>query len=312
MLPEYHIFGKQNPVSPVVTVGNFDGVHHGHQKIISALLETARRDNRDSVIITLDRHPQKVLHPERELKILTTADEKTELFLEMGVSSVVVLAFTEDTVMLDAGEFYYAFIEGKLGASSIVIGYDHAFGHDRRGNAEFLEKLSPSTGIGVVRVPAELEGERTVSSTWIRAEILSGNVSEALRLLGRPYSLKGRVVRGAGRGRTLGFPTANVDPVDRDKVVPPEGVYAVSVVLESGEVFGGMMSIGSNPTFGCPGRTLEVNIFDFNRDIYGTVLKVEFCGWIRPVRRFSGPSELKEVLAADEIQARSFLQSHGL
>ena len=116
MLPEYHIFGKQNPVSPVVTVGNFDGVHHGHQKIISALLETARRDNRDSVIITLDRHPQKVLHPERELKILTTADEKTELFLEMGVSSVVVLAFTDDTVMLDAGEFYYAFVEGKLGS----------------------------------------------------------------------------------------------------------------------------------------------------------------------------------------------------
>jgi riboflavin kinase/FMN adenylyltransferase len=302
MIPKYELIGKQNPTKPVVAIGNFDGVHCGHQEILNHLKDAAKSKNVDSVVITLDKHPQNVLHPEKNLKVLTTKEEKIKILTSMGIDTVIVIEFNPQTVMMDAEEFYYALLEGKLEASGIVIGYDHAFGHDRKGDGGFLSKLAEKTGIEVVRVNPAMEGEAPISSTKIREKILNGNCEEAARLLGRPYRLTGIVEKGFGRGQEIGFPTANINPLPI-KPIPLDGVYAVKVCIDE-KLFGGMMSIGENVTFGETKKTMEVNIFDFCENIYGKEIEVEFVSRIRDMQKFDNVDELKNRLCEDERVCR--------
>ena len=298
MIPRYELIGKQNPVKPVVAIGNFDGVHCGHQKILNHLKDKAKSKNLDSVVITLDKHPQNVLHPEKNLKVLTTKEEKIEIFKSIGIDTIIVIEFNPQTVEMDAEEFYYALLEGKLEASGIVIGHDHAFGRDRKGNSGFLNKLADKTGIEVIRVSPAMEGGNPISSTKIREEILNGNCEKAAHLLGRPYKLNGIVKKGLGRGKKIGYPTANIE-LSAIKPIPLDGVYAVKAYVDK-KTLNGMMSIGENMTFGETKKTMEVNIFDFCEDIYGKEIEVKFISRIRDMQKFDDVNELISKLREDE------------
>jgi len=303
---------KNSFKNPVVTIGNFDGVHLGHQKIISVLLDTAKKVKGDSVVITFADHPRKILSPENAPKIITTASDKVAVLEKMGVDRVLLLNFTIEMSRMNALEFYNEFLVKRIGAQEIVIGYDHAFGRDREGNVDFLKELSKKTGIGITRVQEEIFGTKPVSSTWLRKEITEGNMCSASELLGRNYSITGIVVKGAGRGgQSLGFPTANIVPDDQDKMIPKNGVYAVKVILQNGTKRTGMLNIGFNPTFGENDKTIEVNIFGFEGDVYGQDLKIEFFERLRDERRFSSKDELVEQLKRDRISVVSFFNAIG-
>ena len=305
MIPRFEMIGKQNPAKPVIAIGNFDGVHCGHQEILNHLKDMAKSKNVNSVVITFDKHPQNVLCAEKKLKVLTTKEEKIEIFKSMGIDTIIVIEFNSQTVMVDAEEFYYALLEGKLEASGIVIGHDHAFGHKRKGDVGFLSKLADKTGIEVFKINPALEGEEPISSTKIRDQILNGNCEDASLLLGRPYSLSGIVKKGLGRGCTIGFPTANVEPA-AVKVIPLVGVYAVRVYIDE-KMLNGMMSIGKNMTFGEVKQTMEVHIFDFCEDVYDKEIKVEFISRIRDMKKFDDVNELIDSLREDESRVREVL-----
>jgi riboflavin kinase / FMN adenylyltransferase len=307
-LPEH----KNLFINPVVTIGNFDGVHLGHRKILSALIEKSREKSGEPVVITFSSHPRKVLNPEQQIKIITTTEEKVNAIYNFGVPNIILLNFTRQMSQMHALDFYNEVLIGKLDARYLVIGYDHAFGKNREGNFDFLNELSAATGVEITRIEEEDRYEHPVSSTWIRREIESGNIPKANSLLGWRYTLSGTVVRGVGRGRTLGFPTANIDPLHPDKIIPGNGVYAVSVSLENGATMGGMLNIGTNPTFSGTGRTIEVNIFDFAGDIYDDVVTLEFHDRIRNETAFPSREALVEQLSLDRIRAQEILGAvHG-
>jgi riboflavin kinase/FMN adenylyltransferase len=303
-----NIPGRENFRNPAITIGNFDGVHLGHQKIIHSLVDKAREMKGDAIVVTFESHPKKVLNPEEAPKILTTNREKIALLTGMGVNHVILLNFSQEMANLNAVDFYERLLIRKLGVREIVIGYDHAFGRNREGTIEFLNDLTADTGIGVKRIDEKIIDGRAISSTWLRAEIINGNFPAANRLLGRPYSLTGTVVRGAGRGKGLGFPTANVEPDDRDKLIPARGVYAVRVDIPGGERKSGMLNIGVNPTFGGIRESIEVNIPDLDMDLYGRELTLHFYEKIREEKRFSGPDELKRQITADRQRVLEILK----
>ncbi len=298
-IPDHSAF-----TSPVLTIGSFDGVHAGHHRIISALLNRARETSGDAVALTFTSHPRKIITPDTPPKILTTTDEKISALESLGVESIILLDFTREMASMEAHEFLSEIVLGKMGVVHMVVGYDHAFGKDRQGNFEFLLELSHRRGFGVTRVEPRNFYSRPISSTWIRAELEDGNIAMAAALLGRNYTLSGGVVRGAGRGRTIGFPTANIVPSDPDKVLPKNGVYAVNVRINREEVKSGMLNIGTNPTFGGMERTAEVNIFDFGDDIYGAEVEIEFCRRLRDEARFDSAEALVEQLQRDRIDAK--------
>ncbi|MCP4131388.1 MAG: bifunctional riboflavin kinase/FAD synthetase [bacterium] len=293
--------------NPVVTIGNFDGIHIGHQKILSTLLDKAADRSGEGVVVTFASHPRKVLNPEAHIKIITTTNEKINAIGKFGIRNIVLLEFTREIANMNARDFYDEFLVKKIGAKEIVIGYDHAFGKNREGNIDFLKELSDSTGIGITRVEGESLDSRPASSTWLRKEIAEGNTATVTALLGRPYTLSGVVSSGAKRGRTLGFPTANIVPNDPDKIIPGDGVYAVSVHFKNGDEKPGMLNIGQNPTFPDSKKTIEVNIFDFNEDIYNTLISVEFHHKIRKEVRFNSPEELIAQLEKDKAAALDLL-----
>jgi riboflavin kinase / FMN adenylyltransferase len=302
-LPEH----KNLFINPVVTIGNFDGVHLGHRKILSALIQKSSEKSGEPVVITFSSHPRKVLNPEQQIKIITTTEEKVNAIYNFGVPNIILLNFTRQMSQMHALDFYNEVLIGKLDARYLVIGYDHAFGKNREGNYDFLNELSAATGVEITRIEEEDRYEHPVSSTWIRREIESGNIPKANSLLGWKYTLSGTVVRGEGRGRTLGFPTANIEPLHPDKIIPGNGVYAVAVSLENGTRTGGMLNIGTNPTFSGTHRTIEVNIFDFDGDIYDAVITLEFHDKIRNENSFSSREALVEQLGRDKIRALEIL-----
>jgi len=297
-IPEGAIF-----TSPVLTIGSFDGVHMGHHRIISALLNEARATAGDAIVLTFTEHPRKVITPHTPPKILTTVDEKIEVLETLGVKNVILLDFTKDMANMTAEEFLENIILKKIGVVHIVVGYDHAFGKDRQGNFDFLKELSRLRGFGVTRVEPKNLYSRPISSTWIRAELEDGNMELAAALLGRNYTMSGKVVKGVGRGKTIGFPTANVKPDECDKVFPRDGVYAVRVTVDKRVTLPGMLNIGTNPTFGNTGRTIEVHIFGINEDLYHRRIEVEFCHRLRDEIRFSCADELVAQLRRDREAA---------
>jgi riboflavin kinase / FMN adenylyltransferase len=289
--------------SPVITLGSFDGVHLGHRRIFSMVLNIARQKGGDPAVITFTSHPRKVLTPKTPPKILTTVDEKIRVIGECGIENVFLLDFTPEMAAMNAADFFNEFVHKRLRVIDMVVGYDHAFGRNREGNFEFIKELSKTRGFGVTRVEPKNFYSRPISSTWIRTEIEDGNINLANQLLGRRYGLRGSVGGGAGRGRTLGFPTANIVPEDPDKIIPKDGVYAARAHLDGGPSFGGMLNIGTNPTFNGSDRTIEINLFDFSGDLYGRTMEIEFIERIRDEQRFSGPDELVKQLERDRLAA---------
>ncbi|MCP9292619.1 bifunctional riboflavin kinase/FAD synthetase [Gracilimonas sediminicola] len=292
----------------VVTVGTFDGVHQGHRALMEAVVTKARERNARSVVVTFDPHPREIINPGKEgIKLLTTLKERAEILEDLGVDVLLVIPFDRDFSLLSSEEFVRDIIFSKVGVSEFVIGYDHHFGRDRKGTIDTIEKLGEELGFDSYVVSKQEMGEVTISSTVIRNTLAEeGDVKQAAEYLNRHYLLNGIVMHGDERGRTIGYPTANLKPEHENKVIPKNGVYAVKVRVNN-EWYGGMMNIGVRPTFGEDERTLEVNIFDFDREIYGDTIQVRFIDRIRDEKKFDGVEVLKAQLGADKQTALQIL-----
>jgi riboflavin kinase/FMN adenylyltransferase len=293
---------------PVLTIGTFDGVHLGHQKIISQLNEEAAKIGGESVLFTFYPHPRMVVYPESHgLRLIQTQEEKLEKLERMGLQNVIVFPFTVAFSRLTALEFVRDLLVNQLGVKKLVIGYDHQFGKNREGSIHFLQDVAPVYGFEVIEIPPQDIDAVNVSSTKIREAILSGDMKRANDFLGEPFELSGVVVKGKQLGRTIGFPTANIAVAFGLKLTPATGVYAVMVYVD-GEWKKGMMNCGVRPTIeGDHLPTIEVNIFDFNRDIYGETLRVRCIDRTRDERKFNGIDALKLQLQEDEKTIRALL-----
>ena len=291
----------------VCTVGTFDGVHRGHQLVLARLGARARELGLPGVLVTFDPHPLEVVNPAAAPPLLTVGDEKTEVLAESPVDYVVVVPFTATLARYEAADFVDIVLRERLGVQELLIGHDHGLGRARSGDADTLQKLGKSRGFAVEVVGA-VEGNdgRPISSTTIRRAVAGGDLARAADGLGRDYSASGSVVRGDGRGRTIGFPTLNITHPPPRKLLPPEGVYAVRVQTPAGPA-GGMMNLGPRPTFGDTVSSLEVHCFDLDADLYGARVRVDFVARLRETRKFDGVTELRAQLARDEIAARAAL-----
>ncbi len=293
--------------SAVVTSGTFDGVHRGHQTILARLTEVARSSGGESVLITYWPHPRTVLsNDSMDLKLLTTLDEKIDLLEQAGVDHLVVIPFTRAFSELSSAEYIQQVLIDKIGTRKLVIGYDHRFGRDREGGFDYIQAHQYEYGFEVEEIPRQDIEAVGVSSSRIRAALEAGHIDIANRLLGRPYSLSGTVVKGRQLGRTIGFPTANLQVDDPVKLIPANGVYAVDV-LYAGQKFSGMLNIGFRPTVAGTHQTIETYIFDFDKDIYGEHLTLQFRAFLRPEQKFDGLSALVSQLKQDEAAARTIL-----
>ncbi|MHC2992036.1 riboflavin biosynthesis protein RibF [Pontibacter sp. HJ8] len=284
---------------PVVTSGTFDGVHVGHRKILQRMKERARQANGQSVVITYWPHPRLVLFPEdNDLKLLSTIEERVEQLRSFGIDYLLIIPFTKEFSRLSSRSFISDVLVKALHTKVLVIGYDHRFGKNREGSFEHLKARSAQYGFEVEEIPRQDVDEVGVSSTKIRKAIESGDIPTANKYLGHTYSLTSTVVEGNKLGRTIGYPTANLAIPAPHKLIPAHGVYAVWVRLDK-ERFPGMMNIGTRPTVDGTHLTLEVNILNFDRDIYGHTLTVEFVERLRQEQKFEGLEALKAQLAKD-------------
>lgn len=286
----------------VVTTGTFDGVHLGHQKVINSLVKSAKKNKGESLILTFDPHPRIVLQQNTDLKLLSTTEEKIELLAQTGVDNLFILPFTKEFSRLTSLEFVREILLNQLKTKHLIIGYDHHFGRNREGSFEHLSEYGPVYGFEVQEISAKDVDEVRISSTKIRNALEDGQVKIAKQLLGHDYFLAGEVVRGRQIGGQIGFPTANIKVEDSFKLIPKQGVYAVQVVLE-GEKYNGMLNIGYRPTFEHEkGKSIEVNIFDFNQEIYGKQIQVLFKDRIRDEKTFADSSALVEQLQKDKVK----------
>lgn len=295
-----------------VTIGTFDGVHIGHQKIISRLQEVATQHGGETVILTFFPHPRMILHPDdQNIKLISTLNEKAAKLAEHGIDHLIITPFTRDFSNLSPEEYIREILVNKIGIKQIVIGYDHRFGKDRKGGLEELQHFSADFNYMVEEIPEQDINDVAVSSTKIRNAILSGDVETANDFLGYPFQLGGKVIKGDQIGRTLGFPTANLFIEESYKLIPSDGIYAVRLDIMNGnepaEQVAGMAYIGDRPTINGMSRNIEVNIFDFNKDIYGRMIRMQFLKYLRGDQKFNSLDELKEQLKRDEKAARTIL-----
>lgn len=290
----------------VATVGFFDGVHVGHRFLIEKLKSIAQEEHLPSVVITFDTHPRKVLHSDFQPKLLTTFEEKLEQLSTTGVDICVVLNFTKEMSELSAYEFLKNVLRDLFHVQTLLVGYDHHFGHNRAEGFEEYKKYGEELDIKVVRAERYSTPELVhISSSTIRKALERGDIELANRLLTYPYSFLGKVKDGFKVGRTLGFPTANVEPIDNDKLLPAIGVYAVRVKYNE-TFYKGMLDIGYRPTFGDSHQLfIEVHIIDFNKNIYQEILKIEFIQRLRDEIKFNNVEELIEQMKKDKAQVLS-------
>ncbi len=297
----------KNLTNAVVTSGTFDGVHLGHQKILKRLTETAQSSGGEAVVLTFWPHPRMVVsNDSQDLKLLSTLDEKIELLAQNGVNHLVVIPFTREFSELSSEEFISQILVEKIGTKKLIIGYDHRFGRNREGGFEYLKDNAHRYGFEIEEITKQEIDNLTISSTKIRQSLVSGATHVANELLGRPYSFTGLVAKGRQLGRTIGFPTANVQVPESFKLIPANGVYAVKISVR-GQYHFGIMNIGNRPTVEGIGRTQEVFIFDFDADIYGEKLTAELLEFIRPEQKFEGLEVLKAQIYKDIDVAKSFL-----
>jgi riboflavin kinase/FMN adenylyltransferase len=296
----------------VVTVGTFDGVHRAHRRIIEQIVARARSRAGRSVVVTFDPHPKEVVRSAQgPVRLLTTLDERCERVAALGVDMIVVLPFTAEFSRLTAGEFYAEYLVRGVGVAEVVVGHDHMFGRGRQAGQAELEELGARHGFEVTVVPPVSSDGEVISSTRIRRALGAGAVERAAAMLGYPYRIAGTVVAGDGRGRTIGYPTANLDPEDLRKVVPARGVYAVEA-LAGDDRWGGMANIGVRPTVTDGTReTVEVHLFAAVRDLYGARLRMDFIARLRDERAFGGLDALRAQLGDDERRARAILAGGG-
>ncbi|HEX3768841.1 MAG TPA: bifunctional riboflavin kinase/FAD synthetase [Puia sp.] len=289
----------------VLTIGTFDGVHTGHQQVISQMKKCAAEVNGETVIITFDPHPRTVVNASAGIQLINTLDEKIELLTAMGIGHLVVIPFTEEFAKLSAEDYIAQFLVRYFKPHTLIIGYDHRFGKGRTGNYDLLKQQSVIYQYQLQEIPAHILNSISVSSTRIREAVGAGDMRAAKELLGYDYFFSGRVVEGNKLGRTIGYPTANLDITDKLKLIPGDGVYAVELVIsdEPEKLYRGMMNIGFRPTVGGSKRMIEVNIFDFDRDVYGQTIKVFVKRFLRPEIKFSNFDALREQLALDKINA---------
>lgn len=301
----------------VVTIGTFDGVHTGHRKIISQLRREAAACGGETVIITFDPHPRKVLGGAgAPLQLLTTLEEKIYLLDTRQVDHLVIVPFTRAFSRMPATDYVRDFLVGAFHPHTIIIGHDHHFGHNREGNISLLRSLEARYGFRVLEIPAEVVDDVAVSSTAIRSHLKEGQIEKANALLGYPYFISAPVVRGDRRGRTLGFPTANLGLQETEKLIPAEGIYAARVTIAASAgaekpqgvlSLDGVASIGTNPTFGGGQLRVEVHIFHFNRDIYGQPVRLSLYAYIRPNRTFKDAAALVGQMQEDALEAERIL-----
>lgn len=293
----------------VVTSGTFDGVHVGHQKIFSRLREIADRNNGETVVITYWPHPRLLLHPEDEsLRLLNTFEEKAEFLKEQGIQHLIRIPFTKEFSQLTSEEFIRNILVETIGTKKLVIGYDHHFGKNREGSFEQLKLNGPKYGFEVEEIPRQDVDHVGVSSTKIRKALEEGDIETATHFLGKPYSLTGRVVAGDKLGRLIGYPTANIEIEMKHKLIPMDGIYAVTVKHEQ-STYKGMFYIGNRPTINGTKQNIEVNLFDFNEDIYGQSLTVYIHKLIRGDKKLSDLEALKEQIRQDKEDAILILKN---
>jgi len=293
----------------VVTSGTFDGVHVGHQKILARLREVAAANNGETVVITYWPHPRLVLHPEdTTLQLLNTFEEKAELLKEQGIDHLIRIPFTREFSQLTSEEFISDILVRTIGTRKLVIGYDHHFGKNREGSFEQLKQNAPRYGFDVEEISRQDVDNVGVSSTKIRHALDVGDIDTATHFLGKPYMLSGRVIIGDKIGRTLGYPTANLEIDSRNKLIPADGIYAVTVTHE-GKLYKGMLYIGHRPTINGVTRNIEVNLFDFAEEIYGDSLTIHFQSYIRGDMKFNGLDELRQQMDRDKEESLRKLEN---
>ncbi|HKG04929.1 MAG TPA: bifunctional riboflavin kinase/FAD synthetase [Pedobacter sp.] len=284
-----------------VTIGTFDGVHYGHQKIIKRLCELARIMGGESVILTFFPHPRLIIDPEnQDLKMINTITEKAKILADLGVDHLIITPFTRDFSNLSPDEYIKDILVDTIGVKQLIVGYDHRFGKDRKGGMKDLEAFSKHFDFKIEEIPEQDINDVAVSSTKIRNALLNGEVALAASFLGYDFSLHGQVVKGDKIGRTIGYPTANIFVEETYKLIPSDGIYAVTVEMNA-EVYKGMAYIGQRPTINGMTRNIEVNIFDFNKEIYGQDITMNFLEFLRHDVKFTGLEALKEQLHKDKL-----------
>jgi len=298
-------FGRDHP-GAVVALGVFDGLHRGHQALIKRLINRAHAEVHQSVVLTFEPHPQKVLRRTSQPFILTTGPEKKLLLSRMEVDVMAVIRFSRDVAAMAPEQFVKKILVQKLGAARVICGRDYGFGAGRKGDLGLLKHLGLKYGFKVEGVNACQSRQKKIGSTMIRQQIQKGSFNQGIKLLGHPYLLNGLVVKGRGQGRKLGYPTANLKVCDKLKLIPGDGVYAARALADQ-KAYDGMLYVGSRPTFGGQGvRAIEFNAFDNPGDLYGRELTLEVHKFIRPDKKFGSLEQLKQAIAGDQKKIKKY------
>jgi riboflavin kinase/FMN adenylyltransferase len=296
----------RRPRGTVVTVGSFDGVHLGHQAVLREIAERASAAGRASVLVTFEPHPLEVVNPQAAPPLLTTGPERREILAQTPLDVAYFLRFDRQVAAMSPEDFVCGVLLERCGMRELVIGHDHGFGRGRSGDVETLRRLGAVHGFDVDVVPPVDYGDQHVSSSRVRRAVAGGDLGSAARMLGRPYTLSGLVGHGAGRGRRLGVPTVNLTDVPPQKLLPPDGIYAVEVEWRGGRA-GGMMHQGPRPTFADGRRALEAHLFEFEGDLYGEWVRITWVERLRDVEHFTSVEQLQEQMERDRVQALAAL-----
>jgi len=298
------------PSGTIVTIGTFDGVHIGHRKIINELIQKAKDHDLKSVLLTFFPHPRMVLQKDADIKLINTLDEKSHILENLGLDYLIVEKFTEQFSRITAVEFVRDILVNKLNAKQVIIGYNHRFGRNRAANINDLTEFAQTFDFKVHQIPAQDIDEVAISSTKIRIALNEGDIVKANSYLGYEFMLTGTIIKGKGLGKTIGFPTANLNIKESYKLIPKNGVYAVSCLINDKRVFG-MMNIGVNPTVNGEGQTKEVHLFDFEEDLYGRKVQVDMHARLRDEQKFESIDDLKAQLNKDKEATLQILRSNA-
>ena len=291
----------------VATIGTFDGVHLGHKKILKSLISNSNETDLNSVLITFDPHPKKVINPNSKIELINTTEEKIDILKNLGLDYLIIHEFSKSFSNIDAEEFVKILIE-KLKIRKLIVGYDHRFGKNRNADINDLKKFGKKYSFEVIEIsPFDID-EINISSTKIRNSIYEGKIEICKKYMGFNFKLFGKVVKGMSRGNKIGFPTANIVVIDKDKIIPKNGVYLVSSKIDN-KLYYGMMNIGYNPTFGNQEKSIEVNYFDYNSNLYNKTLTIEFIKYMRDEIQFNSVNELIKKLNNDRDYCLKYIKS---